>query len=435
MSIALHRSKPLNPILPSDSVPPHRRRRHCLAYMMVWLCTLAILFWLGTVEATAQEGATYVIQPGDTLGEIATRLGVDLEALATANNISDINVIEAGQVLVIPGAQSSLPRAISQPGDTLESVAQRWNLPVEQLAALNQLDLSARLFPGQPLSLPEDAGSTLLRLGAITAVDYPQQLVQGKTGWLTITSRRAVSIAASWNGLALPLTQHNGEHGVSYTAHLPVPALLGPGQFPLDLVYTARNGHAITRTFPIAVVDGGYLSQEIDLPPDRGLLLAPEISQAELITVTRVWSVTETPSQGSGPFQRPIGAEYGTTSPFGTRRSYDGGPYDTYHAGQDFGAGPGVTVTVPAAGIVALAEPLQVRGNAVILDHGRGVFSGYWHLSQILVTPGQRVEAGEPLGLVGNTGLSTGAHLHWELRIYGLAVDPLQFLTEPLFPQ
>jgi murein DD-endopeptidase MepM/ murein hydrolase activator NlpD len=91
-----------------------------------------------------------------------------------------------------------------------------------------------------------------------------------------------------------------------------------------------------------------------------------------------------------------------------------------------------VTVTAPADAIVALAEPLQVRGNAVILDHGRGVFTGYWHLSELRVTPGQRVAAGDLLGLVGNTGLSTGAHLHWELRIYGIAVDPMQFLAEPL---
>src|SRR6185369_6256859 len=102
----------------------------------------------------------------------------------------------------------------------------------------------------------------------------------------------------------------------------------------------------------------------------------------------------------------PIAEAYETTSPFGTRRSYDGGPINSYHAGQDFGAPPGVTVTAPADGVVALAEPLQVRGNAVLIDHGHGVFTGYWHLSELRVTPGQRVAAGDLIGLVGNTGLS-----------------------------
>ena len=86
----------------------------------------------------------------------------------------------------------------------------------------------------------------------------------------------------------------------------------------------------------------------------------------------------------------------------------------------------------PADGVVALAEPLHIRGNAVILDHGRGIFTGYWHLSEFRVKPGQIVKRGDILGLVGNTGLSTGAHLHWEMRIDGVAVDPLQFLTEPI---
>ena len=82
-----------------------------------------------------------------------------------------------------------------------------------------------------------------------------------------------------------------------------------------------------------------------------------------------------------------------------------------------------------------LAEPLAVRGNAVIIDHGQGVFSGYWHMSEINVTPGVQVAVGDVLGLVGNTGLSTGAHLHWELRIGGVAVDAMQFLDEPPFEE
>jgi murein DD-endopeptidase MepM/ murein hydrolase activator NlpD len=84
---------------------------------------------------------------------------------------------------------------------------------------------------------------------------------------------------------------------------------------------------------------------------------------------------------------------------------------------------------------VALAQPLQVRGNAILLDHGRGIFTGYWHLNELRVAVGQKVAAGDLIGLVGNTGLSTGAHLHWELRINGIAVDPTQFWEEPLLKE
>jgi murein DD-endopeptidase MepM/ murein hydrolase activator NlpD len=74
-----------------------------------------------------------------------------------------------------------------------------------------------------------------------------------------------------------------------------------------------------------------------------------------------------------------------------------------------------------------------VRGRAVILDHGRGVFTGFWHLSQIDVTVGQVVGKGQVVGLVGNSGLSTGPHLHWEMRVLGVAVDAFQW-TRREFP-
>ena len=63
-----------------------------------------------------------------------------------------------------------------------------------------------------------------------------------------------------------------------------------------------------------------------------------------------------------------------------------------------------------------------------MLDHGNGVYSGYWHLSELAVAVGERVAAGQRLGAVGSTGLSTGAHLHWELHIAGTAVDPMQWV-------
>jgi murein DD-endopeptidase MepM/ murein hydrolase activator NlpD len=83
---------------------------------------------------------------------------------------------------------------------------------------------------------------------------------------------------------------------------------------------------------------------------------------------------------------------------------------------------------------VALAGPLEVRGNAVILDHGWGVYSGYYHLSEVVVAEGQLVAQGEMIGRLGNTGLSTGAHLHWEMRVGGVLVDPLEWTTR-LIPE
>jgi len=81
-------------------------------------------------------------------------------------------------------------------------------------------------------------------------------------------------------------------------------------------------------------------------------------------------------------------------------------------------------VVAAANGVEVLAEPLQVRGNAVVIDHGAGVLTGYFHLDSIAVEKGQAVKAGEALGTMGATGLVTGSHLHWELHVGGVAVDP-----------
>jgi len=184
----------------------------------------------------------------------------------------------------------------------------------------------------------------------------------------------------------------------------------------------------------INVVAGDYENQDIEMPPEKADLLDPTLVTSETTKVGAVWSQISPQLWARTTFTRPISAEYPTTSPFGTRRVYNGGALTGFHSGQDFGAPAGVTVTAPAGGVIALAETLNVRGNAVIIDHGRGVFTGYWHFTKILVKVGQPVAPGDVLGLVGTTGLSTGAHLHWEMRIYGVAVNPLQFLDDPLAP-
>jgi murein DD-endopeptidase MepM/ murein hydrolase activator NlpD len=115
------------------------------------------------------------------------------------------------------------------------------------------------------------------------------------------------------------------------------------------------------------------------------------------------------------------------TSRFGLRLDpLSGAPEQ--HAGVDVGAPEGSAIRAPMAGVVRSAGPRGGYGNAVEIDHGNGVTTLYGHASELLVQPGQLVHAGEEIARVGSTGRSTGAHLHFEVRVGGRAVDPSKVL-------
>ena len=380
---------------------------------------------------------SYTVQSGDTLFTIAQRFGVSVETLAAFNQLTDVNLLNVGQVVLIPGAEGT-PGAVATariqalPGDTLNSFALRHGLAPDLLTTLNGISLTARLFPGQPILLPGSPPVPTRPFGAILTMTPPESIPQGRTGRVEIRTRRPLTVTATWNTIPIVFTQALTD-SLQQFALLPVHALQEPGAFTLTLSYTATNGRLLTHQQLLNVTTGDYATQLITLPDEKGVLLAPETGEAEFQQLNAIWTQASPTLWWTGVFTRPISVQYETTSPFGTRRNYSGGAYATsnsYHSGQDFGAPEGVPVLAPATGVVALAAPLQVRGNVVVIDHGRGIFTGYWHLSEIKVVTGQQVNMGDVVGLVGTTGLSTGAHLHWELRIYGIAVDPMQFLSQ-----
>ena len=91
-------------------------------------------------------------------------------------------------------------------------------------------------------------------------------------------------------------------------------------------------------------------------------------------------------------------------------------------------------MTAAAPGRVAWAGEMPIRGRSVILDHGAGVKTGYHHLQSVTVTVDERVEAGQSLGAAGQSGLATGPHLHWELTVWGVNVDPLSWTLKDFTP-
>ena len=157
-----------------------------------------------------------------------------------------------------------------------------------------------------------------------------------------------------------------------------------------------------------------------DLVTYKGNLESDRKHIDEVVEVSAVAQVVLRGTKSKPTYMYPV-TNWNVTSNFGYR-------WGRLHAGTDVGVPQGTTVRASRGGQVITAGWVGGYGNCVIIDHGDGVSTRYGHLSQVLVTVGQYVDQGDQIALSGNTGRSTGPHLHFEIRINGEAVDPLPYL-------
>jgi len=170
-----------------------------------------------------------------------------------------------------------------------------------------------------------------------------------------------------------------------------------------------------------------YASQSLKVPPRQ-----VNLSKADLARVARervriehaLGSFSEPPPE-SLHLPQPVPGP--RSSSFGMRRIFNGESRNP-HSGMDIAAPAGSQVSVPIAGTVVDTGDYFFNGNAVFVDHGRGLVSMYCHLSAVDVKPGQRLSAGARIGAVGMTGRATGPHLHWGLSLNRVWVDPELFV-------
>lgn len=431
----------------------------------VWLLAALLAAAWPVAPALAQAAADtiYVVQVGDTLSSIAQRYGLNMVELAMANGVINPNLIYVGQRLKVPhlignkpiAASSTTTAATSTPtppetkrlhivssGETLYRIATKYGTTVQALASANNLDNVALIYVGQQLVIPTDATSAEAALAQpatplrapFTQIDIgPLPLQQGSVMVVSVRTDRPVTLTGAFEGWSIPFAVNGDQYvGLVGVSANPITGV-APGIYPITLTAMTAQHEQVSIISNVQISAGHFNSEYINLPPDRQALLDPVLVQTERDKLDAVWTIFNPTRYWNGAFAVPAATYLKISSPFGTRRSYAGGPFSSYHEGTDFAMGAGTPVYAPAAGVVVLAEPLTVRGNAVVIDHGWGVFTGYYHLSKIEVEVGQTVQPGDELALSGNTGLSTGAHLHWDMRIRGLNVDPLQF-TRRAFP-
>jgi murein DD-endopeptidase MepM/ murein hydrolase activator NlpD len=271
----------------------------------------------------------YVVREDDTLTSIARRRGVSVGAVTRANNLTDANVLRAGQMLTMPPSSGALYAV--RHGDTVESVARAHNVSAGGIVAVNGLAEDASLAPGRQLLIPAPR-----RVDPLFSPAVPVYLAAARAS--APTPIRAPAPTSSTGSAAVTTT----------TRKLPTIA------WPLSL---KPSRSAITTAFRPAPT-----SQE----PKR-------------------------------------------------------------HDGIDIAAPKGTAIRAAAGGTVTRAQRGWNGGYGwmVVVDHGDGVSTRYAHLNELSVAVGDRVGPGQQVGTVGSTGLSTGPHLHFELRLRSTPLDPL----------
>ena len=175
-----------------------------------------------------------------------------------------------------------------------------------------------------------------------------------------------------------------------------------------------------SRAFPIQRLT--LPTPMVDLSPEAERRAAAEAARLralyQTVTPERLWSA---------PFVRPVGGDLPANG-FGSRRIINGQPRMP-HSGVDFAAERGAPVAAANRGRVALVGNFFFAGRLVVLDHGLGLYTLYFHLERADVEEGALVERGEPIGIVGATGRATGPHLHWAAQLGASRVDPTTLLS------
>ena len=454
----------------------------------VILALIVLFVATGPTPASAQaNGPVYVVQSGDTLSYIASRFNVSLDELLAANPSIDPNFLSQGQQVVIPGLEGVtgiLETEVVTFGDSLRSLSRRTQVADEQLIRLNRLISPTELYVGISMIVPVQegqpqfnsrmsagAGESLLELAIrqgsdpwtlsainklnctwgtlpndvlysptgsgeggtglpsafISATITPLPMVQGGTEVIRVQLKDGYTASGMLVDRPLRFLPDNGDQVALQGVH----ALLDTGVYPLRIEATLADGTRQSYEQMVLVTSGNYYSEQLYVEPAT---IDPAVTEPENQQIYSITNLVNSTKYWNGIFASPAVYPDEFTSFYGTRRTYIGLSSDLtvegFHTGLDFAGGEGLQIFAPAPGQVVFAGPLSVRGNATIIDHGWGVYSGFWHQSEIYVATGNFVAQGQVIGLVGGTGRVTGPHLHWEVWVNGIQVNPLDWLNQ-----
>ena len=388
------------------------------------------------------EVVTVPVSFGTTLRSLSRRYGLSEADLALINRIASPAEIYVGSSLVLPKANADLStggRAVLAPGQSLFELGVINNSDPWSLVAINALSGTWDVLSGDVLQLPAGTGTPggpEALPQAITGVGVkPLTGIQGKALEIRVEAIEEIALSGAFINHTLHFFPDQPGQNVALQG---IYAKIVPGLYPLTITGTLQGGIPFNFSQMVMVQSGSYLWEDVNGIPEATLdpaVTRPEEEQwyalAAPATPVRMWDgmfeyPAPIPHNDCFPFN-PADPYHCWISLFGSRRSYNGGPRDFYHTGLDMYAGMGEEIHAVAPGVVVFAGWLDVRGNATMIDHGWGVYSAYLHQSELRVKVGDKVETGQVIGLVGGTGRAGGPHLHYEILVGGVPVNPLDW--------
>lgn len=210
----------------------------------------------------------------------------------------------------------------------------------------------------------------------------------------------------------------------SYYALVPISYYKDLKKYKVIISYI-ENEKKVFKGIPIEVIDGKYKSEVINVDSSKVTLSEKNKKRVskEYKEAMKIYNTTSETLYINDKFIYPL--ETKITSDFGRKRVYNGS-LKSYHSGTDYRAKVGTKIKAINNGKVVIAKDRFYAGNSIVLDHGNGIYSGYYHLSKMNYKEGDLLKKGDIIGLSGSTGRVTGPHLHFSFRIHGIQVDPLQ---------
>jgi hypothetical protein len=257
----------------------------------------------------------------------------------------------------------------------------------------------------------------------LLAINYEFQAIkQGQIGLISITGVNLSRGVARTFDREFPC--YPSRLGLTCVLAAPIDQPIRAYDLTIDIF--AQDGSKTTRGGQVTVAGGGFIAESFTLPGNLNYLLRDDVQANEDDRLTTVYSIITPTRYWDGQFTPPIPSPV-VVSLFGTVRTYTNTGTVRRHTGIDFRASVGTPVLAAANGRVALSRPMDIHGNNIVIDHGWGIYSEYAHLSERYVVPGQFVLQGDVIGMSGNTGRSTGPHVHWEIAVGGVWVNPVLF--------